>query len=46
MIRLESVAISLLGALLGIGLGLLFGIALQRSFADNGIDVLDHDGRL
>ena len=40
MIRLESVAISLLGALLGIGLGLLFGIALQRSFADNGIDVL------
>ncbi len=37
MVRLESVAIAILGAVLGIGAGLLFGIALQRSFADDGI---------
>ena len=30
MIRLESVAISILGAVLGIGLGLIFGISLRR----------------
>jgi putative ABC transport system permease protein len=40
MIRLESVAISVLGAVLGIGLGLIFGISLQQAIADQGISVL------
>lgn len=40
MIRLEAVAIAILGAVLGIGAGLLFGIALQRSFAGEGISDL------
>lgn len=37
MVRLESVAIAVLGAVLGIGAGLLFGVTLQRSFADDGL---------
>lgn len=37
MVRLESVVIAILGALLGIGAGVLFGVTLQRSFADDGI---------
>ncbi len=37
MVRLESVAIAILGAVLGIGAGLIFGLALQKSFADDGI---------
>jgi putative ABC transport system permease protein len=44
MVRLESVVISLLGAVLGVGLGLAFGIALQRSSADSGIEVLSVPG--
>ncbi len=40
MLRLESIVIAVLGAALGVGLGLVFGIALQRSLADDGIDVL------
>jgi putative ABC transport system permease protein len=40
MLRLESVAIALLGAVLGIVLGLAFALALQRSLADDGINVL------
>jgi putative ABC transport system permease protein len=40
MLRLESVAIALLGAVLGVGLGLIFAVALQRSLVDDGIDVL------
>ncbi|HMG31637.1 MAG TPA: FtsX-like permease family protein, partial [Jiangellaceae bacterium] len=40
MVQLESIAIAVLGAVLGIGLGLLFGIALQRSQAESGLDVL------
>jgi putative ABC transport system permease protein len=40
MIRLESVAIALLGAVLGVVLGLGAGWALQRSLAGDGIDVL------
>jgi putative ABC transport system permease protein len=40
MVQLESVAIAVLGAVLGIGLGLLFGIALQRSQAESGLEVL------
>ena len=40
MLRLESVAIALRGAVLGIVLGLAFALALQRSLIDDGIDVL------
>jgi len=40
MVRLESIVIALLGAVLGVGLGLVFGVALQRSQADSGIAVL------
>ena len=41
MVRLESVAISVLGAVLGIGLGLIFGVSLQRAISDQGINVLN-----
>jgi putative ABC transport system permease protein len=44
MLRLESVAIALLGAVLGVVLGLGAGWALQRSLADDGIDVLSIPG--
>jgi len=37
MIRLEAIAIAVLGALLGIAAGLLFGIVLQQAVADQGI---------
>lgn len=37
MVRLESVIISLFGAALGLGLGVLFGVLLQRSLAGQGI---------
>jgi putative ABC transport system permease protein len=40
MVRLESIIIALLGAVLGVGLGLVFGVALQQSQADSGIEVL------
>lgn len=40
MVRLESSTISMLGAVLGIGSGLLFGIAVQRFAQDQGIMVL------
>ncbi|NUR07864.1 MAG: FtsX-like permease family protein [Nocardioidaceae bacterium] len=40
MVRLESVVVSVLGAALGVGMGLVFGIALQRAIADQGVDVL------
>ena len=40
MVRLESVVIALFGALLGLGLGVLLGVAFQRAIADEGIDVL------
>ncbi len=40
MIRLESVAIALLGAVFGIGLGLIFGISLQRAMSGQGIGML------
>ena len=40
MVRLESIIIALLGAVLGVGLGLVFGVALQRSQADSGVEVL------
>lgn len=37
MVGLESVVIALLGAVLGMGMGLVFGIALQRSMRAEGI---------
>ena len=40
MVVLESTTISLLGAALGIGLGLLFGFALQRALAEQGLTEL------
>ena len=40
MIRLESVFISLCGTLLGVGLGLAVGTALQRALAPSGITEL------
>ena len=39
MVSLESVAIAVLGALLGIGMGLVFGIALMASLRDQGLEV-------
>jgi putative ABC transport system permease protein len=39
MIGLESVAIAVLGALLGLGLGLVFGLALMHSLRDEGLEV-------
>lgn len=44
MVRLESTIIALVGAVLGVGLGVIFGIALQRSQADSGIEVLSVPG--
>ncbi|GAA2415401.1 hypothetical protein GCM10010191_27020 [Actinomadura vinacea] len=40
MIRYEAVIVSLYGGLLGLGLGVLFGVALRHGMADEGIDVL------
>ncbi len=40
MVRLESVTISVFGALLGLAVGLVFAVTLQRVLADDGIDVL------
>ncbi|WP_338750079.1 ABC transporter permease [Janibacter alittae] len=40
MIWLESIAIALLGALLGIGLGVVSGVAIQQALAEDGITEL------
>ena len=40
MVRLESVVISLFGAALGLVLGVLFGVLLQRSLANQGVERL------
>ena len=40
MVRLESVAIAVLGAVLGVGLGLVFGVSIQRALSDQGVSVL------
>jgi putative ABC transport system permease protein len=40
MIRLESVAIAVFGALLGITIGVSFGAAIQHGLAGEGLDVL------
>jgi putative ABC transport system permease protein len=37
MVRLESVSIAVLGATLGVGLGLLFGLGLLSALADDGL---------
>jgi putative ABC transport system permease protein len=39
MVSLESVAIAALGALMGIGMGLVFGVALMASLRDEGLEV-------
>ena len=39
MIRLESVAIALLGSVLGLGMGLLFGFALVRALEGDGLSL-------
>ncbi len=39
MVSLESVAIAVLGALMGIGMGLVFGVALMASLRDQGLEV-------
>jgi len=40
VVRVEALLIAMFGALLGIGLGLLFGIAIQQTLADDGITEL------
>jgi len=37
MVRLEAVAIAVLGGVLGVAMGLVFGVVLQRSVADDGV---------
>ena len=47
MVTVEAVIVSVFGALLGIGVGSVFGIAFQRALADQGIDQLSFPaGRL
>lgn len=41
MLRVESIAISLLGALLGLVIGVVFAASVQRVMVDNGLSVLD-----
>ncbi|WP_291523517.1 ABC transporter permease [Branchiibius sp. NY16-3462-2] len=41
MVRLEALAICLLGSVVGLGTGILLGWLLQRSQADRGVNVLD-----
>ncbi|MDN3355233.1 FtsX-like permease family protein [Actinomadura sp. DC4] len=40
MIRLESVVIAVFGGLLGIAIGVVFGIAIQHAVSDEGLNVL------
>ncbi|MFP3967287.1 FtsX-like permease family protein [Actinomadura fulvescens] len=40
MIRVESIVIAVFGAVLGIGIGVTFGAALQRALKDQGLTVL------
>jgi putative ABC transport system permease protein len=44
MVRLESVVISVFGAVLGLLIGIGFGVALQPTLADQGIGVLSVPG--
>ncbi len=41
MISLESVAIAVLGSLMGLTLGVFFGLAVQKAFEDDGLTALD-----
>jgi putative ABC transport system permease protein len=40
MIRLESVVIAVFGGLLGIAIGVVFGVAIQHAVSDQGLNVL------
>lgn len=40
MVTLESIAISLLGSVLGLSLGLVYGVAIQQVTKDDGLSVL------
>lgn len=40
MIRYEAVLISVFGVLLGLGVGVVFGVAVRHAMADEGVDVL------
>jgi putative ABC transport system permease protein len=40
MIRLESVVIAVFGALLGLTIGVIFGVAIQHALAEDGLGVL------
>ena len=44
MIRWESVIIAMMGAVLGIAIGLFFGWALQRALAPSGVTELSIPG--
>ena len=37
MIRIESITIAVFGAILGMSVGVLFGIAIQRAARSNGV---------
>ncbi|TDD27991.1 FtsX-like permease family protein [Kribbella turkmenica] len=41
MLRVESIAICLLGALLGLAIGVVFAASVQRVMVDDGLSVLD-----
>jgi putative ABC transport system permease protein len=41
MLQVEAIAISLLGAVLGLGVGVLFGSAVQSVMSEDGLAVLD-----
>ncbi|MGW6283123.1 ABC transporter permease [Kribbella sp. NPDC055071] len=41
MLRVESIAISLLGSLLGLAIGVLFAASIQAAMVDNGLSVLN-----
>ena len=44
MVRLEAVVIAVFGALLGVAMGLVFGIALMASLRDEGLEVTSVPG--
>jgi putative ABC transport system permease protein len=41
MLQVESIAIALLGALLGLVIGVLFGASIQQVMSEDGLAVLD-----
>ena len=41
MLQVESIAISLLGAILGLAIGVLFAASIQSAMVDNGLSALD-----